>query len=120
MIELARRPPGSAADRLKRALGAGLLAALCGCGATATVLRPDAQLVVDCPVADARVYVDEVLAGRAADLRGRAVQVRAGARRVEVRADGYFTSYREVAVPHGGRATVAVELRRVPDNEPAE
>jgi hypothetical protein len=98
-----------------------LLLALGGCAATAaTALRPDAQLVIECPVADARVYIDEVLAGRAADLRGRAVQVPSGQRRVEVRADGYFTSYHEVTVAHGGRAAVAVELRHVPDNEPAE
>ena len=50
----------------------------------------------------------------------RALLVPSGARRVEVRADGWFTAYRDVAVPHAGRATVDVALRRVPETEPAE
>jgi hypothetical protein len=105
--------------RLAGALGACALV-VCGCATTTAQLRPDARLTVACNVGDARVYLDDVFVGRAADLRGRAVLVRSGSRRLELRADGWFPAYRDVAVPHAGRADVAVELRPVPPNEPAE
>ncbi len=95
-------------------------AALAGCAAGNRALKPDAQLVVDTAVPDARVYVDDVFAGRAAELQGRALLVRSGTRRVEVRADGYFTAYRDVAVPARGRATLRVPLRAAPANESAQ
>jgi hypothetical protein len=82
--------------------------------------RADARLVVVSNVADARVYVDDAFVGRAADLRGHAILVAAGTRRLELRADGWFPAYRDVAVPHAGRAEVSVELKPVPANEPAE
>ena len=90
------------------------------CAPTAKTVRADAQLAIACNVPEARVYVDEVYRGRAAELAGGAMLVRSGARRVEVRADGWFTAYRDVAVPHAGRATVEVALRRVPETEPGE
>lgn len=93
----------------------------CACGpktaSTPAWPRADAQLVVKVPVADARVYLDDVFIGRAAQLR-RPAGVVSGHRRVEVRADGWFTAYREVEIPRGGTATVEVELRRVPEGEP--
>src|SRR5260370_32136460 len=92
-----------------------------GCATTsAHRLKPDAQLVVDAAVPDARIYVDDVFAGRAAELRRRAILVRSGTRRVEIRADGYFTAYRDVTVTAGARAAVSVALRAAPPNEPAE
>jgi hypothetical protein len=106
------------ARRTAALLAAALFAA--ACAPTAKVVRPDAQLAVACNVPDARVYVDDVFRGRAAELRGQALLVPSGARRVEVRADGWFPAYRDVVVPHAGRAAVDVELRRVPDTEPAE
>jgi hypothetical protein len=91
------------------------------CASTAkSVVRADGQLAVGCNVPEARVYVDDVFRGRAAELGGAALLVPSGARRVEVRADGWFTAYRDVVVPHAGRATVDVALRRVPETEPAE
>lgn len=96
------------------------LALLGGCAATRPSLRSDAQLVVTTNVPDARVYVDDTFRGRAAELRGQALLVPSGTRRVELRADGWFTAYRDVSVPHAGRATVAVPLRPVPPNEPGE
>jgi hypothetical protein len=90
------------------------------CAPTAGAVRTDAQLQVSCDVPEARVYVDEQFRGRASDLRGRAVGVVSGTRRVEVRADGWFTAYRDVPVAHKGRASVAIALQRVPDTEPAE
>ena len=90
------------------------------CAPTKAVVRADGQLAVACNVPEARVYVDDVFRGRAAELAAGALLVPSGARRVEVRADGWFTAYRDVSVPHAGRATVDVELRRVPDTEPQE
>jgi hypothetical protein len=93
-----------------------------GCATTGAkpVVRADAQLAVACNVPDARVYVDDVFRGRAIELAHGALLVPSGARRVEVRADGWFTAYRDVSVPHAGHAYVEVDLRRVPDTEPAE
>ena len=99
---------------------AALVLAVAGCAAAARAVKPDAQLVVEAAVPDARVYVDDVFAGRAAELRGRAILVRSGTRRVEIRADGYFTAYRDVTLIHGARAAVTVALHAAPPNEPAE
>jgi hypothetical protein len=116
---------------MRRAL---VLIALAGCGTTAPQQRkPDASLQIDvrcaegdgsnrkvvaCPgVAEARVYVDDQLIGRAAELEGHPVAVRAGSHRVEVRSDGWLTAYRDATVAHGGRTTVEVPLRRVPEGE---
>lgn len=90
------------------------------CAPTRPAVRTDAQLAVACNVPDARVYVDDVFRGRAAELAHGALAVPSGARRVEVRADGWFTAYKDVVVPHDGRARVDVALRRVPETEPAE
>ena len=84
------------------------------------MVRADAQLAIACNVPEARVYVDDVFRGRAIELAHGALLVPSGARRVEVRADGWFTAYRDVVVPHAGRATVDLALRRVPETEPAE
>jgi len=91
------------------------------CAPTAkSVVRADGQLAVSCNVPEARVYVDDVFRGRAAELAGAAMLVPSGARRVEVRADGWFSAYRDVVVPHAGRARVEVALHRVPETEPGE
>lgn len=78
----------------------------CGCGAA----RPDAALTVACPDAEAQLYVDEAYAGLAASTRRRPLPLRSGVHRVEVRAAGKLSSYREVTLEHDGRATVSVEL----------
>ena len=90
------------------------------CAPTKSAVRTDGRLAIACNVPEARVYVDDVFRGRAAELAGAALLVPSGARRVEVRADGWFTAYRDVTVPHAGRARVDVALRRVPETEPAE
>ena len=104
-----------------------LLAALAGCaGTTAQAPRADAGIVVavrcaaagDCSVPDARVYVDDKFVGRAVELGDQPIPVHAGNRRIEVRADGWFSAYREVPVAHAARAKVDVPLRKVPDGEP--
>lgn len=90
------------------------------CAPTKPMVRADGQLAIACNVPEARVYVDDVFRGRAAELAAGALLVPSGPRRVEVRADGWFTAYRDVDVPHAGRARVDVALRRVPETEPAE
>jgi hypothetical protein len=91
----------------------------CGCAATGpSVRRPDATLQVICPVADARVYLDDVFAGTARELGERGARVVSGVVRVEVRADGWFTAYREATVTSGARARIEIPLRPVPDGEP--
>ncbi len=90
------------------------------CAPARHVVRADGQLAIACNVPEARVYVDDVFRGRAAELGGGALLVPSGPRRGEVRADGWFTAYKDVVVPHAGRAHVDVALRRVPETEPAE
>jgi hypothetical protein len=109
---------------MMRSAVAATLACCCFAAACAptgkSVVRADGQLAVACNVPDARVYVDDVFRGRAIELSAGALLVPSGARRVEVRADGWFTAYRDVVVPHAGRAAVAVALRKVPETEPPE
>jgi hypothetical protein len=100
-------------------VAASLLCVACA-STSKSVVRADGQLAVACNVPDARVYVDDVFRGRAIELSAGALLVPSGARRVEVRADGWFTAYRDVVVPHAGRAAVDVALRKVPETEPAE
>jgi len=103
---------------MRYVVAAALFAA--ACAPTKAVVRADGQLQVTCNVPEARVYVDDVFRGRAAEVEHGVMLVPSGARRVEVRADGWFTAYRDVTVPHAGRARVDVALRRVPETEPAE
>lgn len=96
-----------------------LCVVLAGCAPTAKVARkPDASLFVECAVATARVYLDDQFIGRASELGGRPLSVRSGTLRVEVRADGYFTAYRDVPVAPGARERLLVDLRRMPPGEP--
>ena len=104
---------------MTRTVAVAVAVAVAGCAHSPSV-KLDAQLAIACNVPEARVYVDDVFRARAAELRGRALAVPSGARRVEVRADGWFTAYRDVVVPHAGRAAVDVDLRRVPDTEAGE
>ncbi|RMH42772.1 MAG: PEGA domain-containing protein [Deltaproteobacteria bacterium] len=72
--------------------------------------RPaDAILSVDCPVAEAEVYVDDAYVGRVAELGG-GVALAPGVHRVEVRHDDYHTGYLEIEVRAGQRRRVAVDL----------
>jgi hypothetical protein len=98
----------------------GLAAALlCGCAHTGAAVRPlNASVSIDCPVGDARVYINDRFCGRAAELARTAVPVAAGTLRVELRADGYFTAYRDLLVGSGAHERLHVDLRRVPTLEP--
>lgn len=47
------------------------------------------------------------------------ITVPAGQRRIEVRAPGHFTAYREVRVPPRGRTELSIRLRPDPDAGPS-
>jgi hypothetical protein len=100
-----------------RLLPALLLLSACA-GPNAARREPGALLEVSCQVLDARVYVDDTFVGRADSLAGKPLTVRAGARRIEVRADGWFTAFRDITLTPNGRGRVEVELRPVPELEP--
>jgi PEGA domain len=75
-------------------------------------------LRVETNVADATVWVDDILVGRAAEWTGDAPtarHLRPGFHRVEVRAPGYYSVFREIDQPEGGRATVAAPLKPLLD-----
>jgi hypothetical protein len=87
-----------------------------GCAGLKRAARPDARLAIVCSVPLARVYLDDRFVGLAGELG--ALPVVGGDRRVELRADGYFTAYRDVKVPPAGRARLEVELHPVPEGDP--
>jgi hypothetical protein len=94
-----------------------ICSALGGCATPSRARRPDARIAVDCTVGTARVYLDDRFLGLAGDL-AQGVPVVSGARRLEVRAEGYFTVYRDVAVPPRGVARVAAPLHAIPEGDP--
>lgn len=67
-------------------------------------------LRVDVQPQQAQVFVDGVLAGTGPAVE---LKVQAGDRTVEVRAEGFTTTTRQVAVPGSGSAVVAVALAQV-------
>jgi hypothetical protein len=81
-------------------------AAACG----AAQLRPDATLVVKCDDRAAQVYLDEHYAGLALATRAEPLPLRHGAHRLELRAEGKLSSYRDLAIAPGEHAAVEVEL----------
>lgn len=91
------------------------------CGATQSARRPAsapaAFLLLECTMPGARVYVDDVFVGLARQLDARPLELAPGARRLEVRADGYFTIYRDLALLPGERHYERVRLRQMPDED---
>lgn len=84
---------------------AGAIAA--GCAHAPPPPLPDATLSVRGP-AGAQVFVDDRYAGPAA---GAPLSLRSGWHRVEVRADGCLSEYREVTLVPGARFALEVVLR---------
>ncbi len=73
---------------------------------------------VDTNVADATVWVDDILVGRAAEWNAEGPttrHLRPGFHRVEIRAPGYYSVFREIDQPEGGHVTVAAPLKPVVD-----
>ncbi|MDB4981201.1 MAG: hypothetical protein JWM82_1953 [Myxococcales bacterium] len=73
---------------------------------------------VDTNVADATVWIDDILVGRAAEWTSEgptARHLRPGFHRVEIRAPGYYSVFREIDQPEGGRVSVSASLKPLVD-----
>jgi hypothetical protein len=77
---------------------------------------PDATIVVETSAPQARVYIDDALAGGGQ----RKLAVFSGKRRVEIRADGYYTAYFDVEIPRGSLHKLDAPLRKVPPGQPGD
>jgi hypothetical protein len=93
----------------------GVLALGAGCAARSDVdPRLLGRVIISCGLTDALVFVDDQHVGSVATLRGRALAMRPGAHRIEVRREGHFAFYRDVTVAPGSRERLLVKLRRTP------
>ena len=91
------------------------VAAAAGCAERGAVdPRLLGRVLIACDLPDALVFVDDRHVGQVATLRGRALAISPGVRRIEVRRDGYFAFYRDVTVVRGSRERLLVKLRRMP------
>lgn len=89
--------------------------ALVGCpGPPKPRARPVGGLVIECKPKTAQVFVDDRYQGTVAALRGRPLILLVGSRRIELRLDGYFSSYHDVKVVRGVRQKLSVVLRQEP------
>jgi hypothetical protein len=70
-------------------------------------------LQVAANVPDAMIWVDGVLIGSVTAWARDGRHIRAGFHRVEIRAPGYYSVYREVEQADGGHASVSATLRPV-------
>jgi hypothetical protein len=68
---------------------------------------------VDCNVADATVWIDDVLVGKAADFKKDGRQIKPGFHRVEIRHPNYYSFFQEVEVPSGSKVVVNARLREL-------
>jgi len=68
-------------------------------------------LQVEANVSDATIWVDDVLIGKVTAWARDGRHIRAGFHRVEIRAPGYYSVYREVEQSEGGHASVNATLR---------
>jgi hypothetical protein len=82
-------------------------------GCATTIPRNAVAFRVDSNVADATVWVDDVLVGSAADWGKDGKHIRAGFHRIEIRHPGYYSFFQEVELPEGSHATVNAQLRPV-------
>jgi PEGA domain len=101
-----------------RALRAGVLivvlAAFAG-GCAHTLGDYAVGVRVECNIPDATVWIDDLLAGSAAEWKGEGHQIRAGFHRIEIRHPGYYSFFQEVDLPAGSRTVVNAKLREVLD-----
>jgi hypothetical protein len=68
-------------------------------------------LQVEANIPDATIWVDDVLIGKVTEWARDGRHIRAGFHRVEIRAPGYYSVYREVDQIDGGHASVNATLR---------
>ncbi|PID38922.1 MAG: hypothetical protein CSA24_00360 [Deltaproteobacteria bacterium] len=89
--------------------------ALAGCpGPPKPRPRPVGELTIQCEPKTAEVFVDDRYQGTVAALRGRPLTLLVGSRRIELRQEGYFSSFHDVKIVRGVRQTISVVLRREP------
>jgi hypothetical protein len=87
-----------------------------GVGACAHGVPTEAVTVrVDCNVADASVWVDDLLAGSVSEWSGGGHHIRPGFHRVEIRHPGYYSFFQEIDLPPGGQTVVTARLRELLD-----
>ena len=101
-----------------RALRAGvliLLLAVAAGGCAHTLGEYAAGVRVDCNLPDATVWIDDLLAGSAAEWKGEGHQIRAGFHRIEIRHPGYYSFFQEVDLPAGSQTVVNCKLRELLD-----
>jgi hypothetical protein len=77
-----------------------------GLGENAIAMR------VECNVADATLWVDDVLVGKVTDWKGDK-HIKAGFHRIEVRHPNYYSFFQEVELPGGSRVVVNAKLREL-------
>jgi hypothetical protein len=66
---------------------------------------------VDSNVADATVWVDDVLVGNTADWAKDGRHIHSGFHRIEIRHSGYYSVFQEIELPEGAHTTVKAQLR---------
>jgi len=101
-----------------RALRAGILIlALAGVvgGCAHTLGDYAAGVRVDCNLPDATVWIDDLLAGSAAEWKREGHKIRAGFHRIEIRHPGYYSFFQEVDLPAGSHTVVNCKLRELLD-----
>jgi len=95
---------------------AGFLLALLSIGVACAHSLPDGGgLRVDCNLTDATVWIDDVPVGNASSWKAEGRQIRAGFHRIEIRRPGYYSVFKEVDLPVGGKSVVEAKLRETID-----
>jgi hypothetical protein len=101
--------------RIARRWLLGLVLATMSIACAHTPAGGGASFRVDANVADATVWVDDVLVGKASDWSRDDRHIRAGFHRVEIRSPGYYSVYQEIEPLEGGHVAIKAELRPVLD-----
>ena len=68
---------------------------------------------VESNVADATVWVDDILVGKASDWAKDGKHIRAGFHRIEIRHPSYYTFFQEVELASGSQTVVKARLREL-------
>jgi hypothetical protein len=68
---------------------------------------------VESNVADATVWVDDILVGKASDWGKDGKHIRAGFHRIEIRHPGYYSFFQEVELAAGSQTVVKAQLREL-------
>lgn len=71
-------------------------------------------LIVTCSLPSAHLYIDDYPIARTEWQDGKKMSLAKGPHRVETRAEGYYSEYREVQVPEQGFVTVTLTPRARP------